>query len=108
MALMDLLPSDMETFASREAKNAFGRLIDTAQRQPVTIERNGRPVAVVLSKHDYDMIQQDLQEYRSLKETEYLLASPANRERLLTAIEQDRRGAKATTQSLADLRAHED
>ena len=43
----------MKTFAAKEAKNGFGRLIDTAQREPVVIERKGRPVAVVLSMDDY-------------------------------------------------------
>ena len=97
----------METFAAREAKNAFGRLIDTAQREPVTIERNGRPVAVVLSKHDYDAIQQALEEYSSLKETEYLLSTEANRNRLLAAVEAARSGA-SIGKTLEELRAYED
>ena len=73
----------METFAAREAKNAFGRLLDTAQREPVTIEKKGRPVVVVLSKHAYDVKQQQLRELRSLKETDQLLSTEANRERLM-------------------------
>ena len=36
-----------------EAKTHFGALLDTVQREPVTISRNGRPVAVVLSAEDY-------------------------------------------------------
>jgi prevent-host-death family protein len=38
---------------SLEAQNQFGMLIDKSQRQPVTVTRRGRPVAVVLSFEDY-------------------------------------------------------
>ncbi len=44
----------MRTMAARDAKNRFGELLDTAQREPVTIEKHGRPVAVLLSAQDYD------------------------------------------------------
>jgi prevent-host-death family protein len=40
--------------SAKEAKDGFGALIDTAQREPVTITRQGREVAVVLSKHDFE------------------------------------------------------
>lgn len=43
----------MKTVAAREAKNRFGQLIDDAQRGPVTIEKNGRPFAVVQSYEDF-------------------------------------------------------
>ena len=56
---------DVTTFAAKEAQRQFGRLIDTSQREPVTIERRGRAVAVVLSKHDYDQIQERLEEART-------------------------------------------
>ncbi|MCF6313436.1 MAG: type II toxin-antitoxin system Phd/YefM family antitoxin [Verrucomicrobiales bacterium] len=36
-----------------EAKLHFGALIDKVQREPITIERQGRPVAVVLSYDSY-------------------------------------------------------
>lgn len=36
-----------------EAKLHFGALIDKVQREPITIERRGRPVAVVLSYDSY-------------------------------------------------------
>ena len=35
----------MKTIASAEAKSHFGALLDTAQREPVMIEKKGRPVA---------------------------------------------------------------
>jgi prevent-host-death family protein len=38
---------------SLDAQNQFGALIDASQRQPVTVTRRGRPVAVVLSYEDY-------------------------------------------------------
>jgi len=43
----------MKTFGAREAKNNFGQLMDEVQRQPVTIEKHGRPVAVIFSMHEY-------------------------------------------------------
>ncbi len=97
----------METFAAREAKNAFGRLLDTAQREPVTIEKKGRPVVVVMSKHAYDVIQQQLRELRSLKETEHLLSTEANRERLMQSLEKARQGA-VSEQTLDTLLSYED
>jgi prevent-host-death family protein len=46
----------MKRFAAREAKNEFGHLLDSARREPVTIEKNGRPVAVMLSLEDYERL----------------------------------------------------
>lgn len=43
----------MLTMTSLAAQNQFGTLIDASQRQPVTVTRRGRPVAVVLSYEDY-------------------------------------------------------
>lgn len=43
----------MLTMTSLDAQNQFGTLIDASQRQPVTVTRRGRPVAVVLSYEDY-------------------------------------------------------
>lgn len=43
----------MRTMSAKEAKDGFGALIDAAQREPVTITRQGREVAVVLSKQDF-------------------------------------------------------
>lgn len=97
----------METFAAREAKNAFGRLLDTAQREPVTIEKKGRPVVVVMSRHSYDQIQQQLLELRSLKESEYLLSTTANKQRLMQSLEQVGRG-DMTEKNLVELLSNED
>ena len=47
----------MKTMAAKEAKRSFGQLLDDAQREPVRIERNGRPVAVVISTADFDRFE---------------------------------------------------
>jgi prevent-host-death family protein len=41
---------------SLEAQNQFGFLIDSSQREPVTITRRGRPVAVVQAYQDAQVI----------------------------------------------------
>ena len=43
----------MTTISASEAKTHFGALMDKAQKEPVTIEKQGRPVAVVLSFEEY-------------------------------------------------------
>ena len=39
----------MTSMTANAAKTRFGELLDTAQREPVTIEKHGRPVAVLVS-----------------------------------------------------------
>ncbi len=39
------------------AKNRFGEMLDTAQREPVVIQKHGRTVAVLLSGRDYEEYQ---------------------------------------------------
>jgi len=46
----------MKTMSAREAKNGFGWLLDTARAEPVTIEKHGRPVVVVLSTEAYERL----------------------------------------------------
>lgn len=48
----------MKTMSANEAKKHFGELLDTARREPVSVEKHGRPVAVVMSAEDYEDIQQ--------------------------------------------------
>ena len=48
----------MITMTSLDAQNQFGALIDAYQRQPVTVTRRCRPVAVVMSYEDYIQHQQ--------------------------------------------------
>ena len=47
----------MKVMSAGKAKNAFGLLIDTARAEPVTIEKHGRPVAVVLSVEEYERLK---------------------------------------------------
>jgi len=48
----------MQSVFAHEAKARFGQLLDTVRREPVIIERHGRAVAVVLSKEDYDALNE--------------------------------------------------
>jgi prevent-host-death family protein len=43
----------MKEISSTEAKTHFGALIDMAQREPVTIHKKGRAVAVMLCVQDF-------------------------------------------------------
>ena len=97
----------MKTVAAKEAKNAFGALLDDAQRAPVVVEKKGRPVVVVVSKHDFDEMQTALDDYRSLKETEYLLSSKKNRARLKAALKDARQG-NVIEKNIEELMADED
>jgi len=47
----------MITVTSMQAQNRFGQLLDTVQREPVTITRHGRTAAFMVSAQD----MQDLQ-----------------------------------------------
>ncbi|MCC5995977.1 MAG: type II toxin-antitoxin system Phd/YefM family antitoxin [Oceanicaulis sp.] len=48
----------MRTFTAADAKNRFGELLDAARREPVSIERHGRPVAVMISQEEYASYEQ--------------------------------------------------
>jgi prevent-host-death family protein len=47
----------MKSVAAKQAKDEFGALLDTAQREPVTIKKKGRPVAVVMSMEEYARLE---------------------------------------------------
>jgi len=47
----------MKNIAAREAKVHFGKLLDHAQRGPVTIEKHGRAVAVIMSTVEYEELE---------------------------------------------------
>lgn len=51
----------MRIVTSVEAQNRFGQLLDTVQREPITITRHGRTAAFMVSPQD----MQDLQDARS-------------------------------------------
>jgi prevent-host-death family protein len=44
----------MKEISSTDAKTHFGALLDMAQREPVTIHKKGRAVAVILSMQDFE------------------------------------------------------
>ena len=44
----------MITITSVKAQNRFGQLLDTVQREPVTITRHGRVAAFMVSPQDMD------------------------------------------------------
>lgn len=46
----------MKTVSAKDAKNGFGRLLDTARAEPVTVEKHGRAVVVVLSVEEYERL----------------------------------------------------
>jgi prevent-host-death family protein len=48
----------MKIMTARTAKNCFGVLIDTALAEPVTIEKHGRPVVVVMNMEEYERLFQ--------------------------------------------------
>jgi prevent-host-death family protein len=47
----------MRTMSATEAKQNLGALLDSAQSEPVTIRRQNRDIAVVLSARDYDRLR---------------------------------------------------
>lgn len=47
----------MLTVTSVEAQNRFGQLLDTVQREPVTITRHGRTTAFMVSPQDMADLQ---------------------------------------------------
>jgi len=47
----------MITVTSVEAQNRFGQLLDTVQREPVTITRHGRTAAFIVSPQDMEELR---------------------------------------------------
>ncbi len=47
----------MQSISAHAAKAGFGKLLDAARREAVTIEKHGRAVAVVISKEEFDDIE---------------------------------------------------
>ncbi len=47
----------MKTISAVDAKNRFGQLLEAAQREPVTVTKQGRATAVLLSVEDYARIR---------------------------------------------------
>ena len=51
-------PMNMKTISSKEAQNAFGAFLDTAQREPVIITRRKRPVTLTISMDNLPAIME--------------------------------------------------
>ena len=46
----------MDSLSANEAKSQFGDMLLKAQRAPVQINKNGKPIAVVMSMDEYEGI----------------------------------------------------
>lgn len=83
----------MEAITYTDARNNLAKTMDKVNddHAPVIITRqNGRPVVMM-----------SLEDFEAWQETDYLLRSPANAQRLSESITQDRRG-HATERTLID------
>ena len=47
----------MKSLSAREAKYGFGRLIDLARTEPVTVAKHGRPVVVVMAVEEFERLK---------------------------------------------------
>jgi len=74
----------MQVYSLTEARNNIKTMFDSVyeDNEEVIIHRKGRESVVVISLDDYN----------ALKETNYLLASPANRKHLLASLKELREG----------------
>ena len=50
----------MTRIAATEAKNKFGELLEVIHHEPVEISKKGRPVAMVISIADYQIMQEKI------------------------------------------------
>ncbi len=47
----------MKTLTAKDAKYSFGRLIDLARAEPVTVAKHGRPVVVVMAIEEFERLK---------------------------------------------------
>lgn len=47
----------MKSMSARDAKNAFGMMIDLARAEPVAIEKHGRKVVVVMAVEEFERLK---------------------------------------------------
>jgi prevent-host-death family protein len=47
----------LKSLSARDAKYEFGRLIDLARAEPVTVSKHGRPVVVVLAVEEFERLK---------------------------------------------------
>ena len=67
LAILGEIQKVMETIAATKASNNFGQLLDHARSEPVTIEKNGRGVAVVLSIEEYTRMEDELEGLQNVR-----------------------------------------
>jgi prevent-host-death family protein len=48
----------MHEWSIRDARDHLSKVVEAAQRAPQAITKRGRPAVIVLSKKDYDHLQQ--------------------------------------------------
>jgi len=62
--------SAMKTLTAKDAKYSFGRLIDLARAEPVTVAKHGRPVVVVMAVEEYErlMVLESRSNVRAIKQ----------------------------------------
>ncbi len=84
----------MQVYSLTEARNNLKHLFESVynDNEEVVIHRKGRESVVVVS----------LDQFNSMKETEYLLGTPANRERLLRSLEHARSGQTKSKELIED------
>lgn len=70
--------------SATEAKMHFGKLLDTARRETVAIEKQGRSVAVILSQEEFERLSEIEDKLWSLK------ADAAKKEGLLSEEESEK------------------
>jgi antitoxin YefM len=89
----------MRTVTYSEVRQNLAKMLDHVvdDAEEVVVTRSGREAAVIIS----------LREYESLKETSYLMASPANARRLNEAVEELRSGG-GEVHDLIDPDSHSD
>ncbi|MDZ4834014.1 MAG: type II toxin-antitoxin system Phd/YefM family antitoxin [Candidatus Melainabacteria bacterium] len=46
----------MKTVTATELKTKTGETLDAAQKEPITIEKNGRPIVVIVPQADYERL----------------------------------------------------
>ena len=53
----------METLNASDAKRKFGEVLLKAQKEPIGINRNGKPVAVMMSALEFEQLQALKEDY---------------------------------------------
>lgn len=54
--LINIVNMTNKSITATKAKTEFALLVDEARREPITITRNNRPVAVILSPEEYQRL----------------------------------------------------